>query len=344
MLRPGFRNLSCKSSEWRPLYGNLTMSQGSREVTAVAKATKKSSAKKASSRAAAKKKATRTKTVKKKAPARKAPKKKVPKKTAKKKTPPSKKAVVKKSRKKTAKKKIAKKKVTSRKTPAKRKHATKKAAKKKQVAKKAGKKKQVAKKAGKKKQVAKNKTSIARVEKAPAKKKRSPRAGRNTAVAKVAAAKPASAITRVIRTRTFDLEKVKISKVYKPSPKDKYMGPKHMLYFRNKLQHWREELIIESQETLEHLKSEIRDVGDEAERASRESDNILELRTRDRYRKLLKKIDEAMKRIEDGSYGYCEETGEEIGIDRLQARPIATLTVDAQERRELFRRQFRDDR
>ncbi|MEE2982931.1 MAG: RNA polymerase-binding protein DksA [Pseudomonadota bacterium] len=148
----------------------------------------------------------------------------------------------------------------------------------------------------------------------------------------------------MIRTRTFDLDKVKMSKGYKPSPKDKYMGPKHMLYFRNKLQHWREELIIESQETLEHLKSEIRDVGDEAERASRESDNILELRTRDRYRKLLKKIDEAMKRIEDGSYGYCEETGEEIGIDRLQARPIATLTVDAQERRELFRRQFRDDR
>ena len=117
-----------------------------------------------------------------------------------------------------------------------------------------------------------------------------------------------------------------------------------MLYFRNKLQHWREELIIESQETLEHLKSEIRDVGDEAERASRESDNILELRTRDRYRKLLKKIDEAMKRIDDGSYGFCVETGEEIGIDRLQARPIATLTVDAQERRELFQRQFRDDR
>ena len=307
----------------------------------MAKATKKSSAKKVSSRAAAKKKVTRTKTVKKKAPARK-----VPKKTTKKKTPPSKKAVVKKSRKKTAKKKIAKKKVASRKTPAKKKHVTKKVGKKKQVAtKKVGKKKQVAtKKVGKKKQVAKKKTSIARVEKAPAKKKRSPRASRNTAVAKIVAAKPASAVTRVIRTRTFDLEKVKMSKSYKPSPKDKYMSSKHMLYFRNKLQHWREELIIESQETLEHLKSEIRDVGDEAERASRESDNILELRTRDRYRKLLKKIDEAMKRIEDGSYGYCEETGEEIGIDRLQARPIATLTVDAQERRELFRRQFRDDR
>ena len=102
--------------------------------------------------------------------------------------------------------------------------------------------------------------------------------------------------------------------------------------------------MLYDQRLLVVLLPEIRDVGDEAERASRESDNILELRTRDRYRKLLKKIDEAMKRIEDGSYGYCEETGEEIGIDRLQARPIATLTVDAQERRELFRRQFRDDR
>ena len=286
----------------------------------MAKATKKSSAKKTNSRTGTKKKAIRSKTVKKKAPA----KKKVTRKTAKKKTPARKKAVVKKARGKTVKKKVAKKKAMSRKTPAKRKPAAKKAA--------------------KKKQVVKTKTSSARAEKAPAKKKRSAATGRNTAVAKVAAAKPVSAVTRVIRTRTFNLDKVKLSKSYKPSPKDKYMGPKHMLYFRNKLQHWREELIIESQETLEHLKSEIRDVGDEAERASRESDNILELRTRDRYRKLLKKIDEAMKRIDDGSYGFCEETGEEIGIDRLQARPIATLTVDAQERRELFQRQFRDDR
>lgn len=122
------------------------------------------------------------------------------------------------------------------------------------------------------------------------------------------------------------------------------MCPEHMLYFRQKLKRWQEELIVESQETLENLRSETRDVGDEAERASRESDNILELRTRDRYRKLLRKIDEALKRIEDGSYGYCEETGEEIGIGRLEARPIATLTVDAQERREMFQRQFRDER
>ncbi len=121
------------------------------------------------------------------------------------------------------------------------------------------------------------------------------------------------------------------------------MGPTQLAYFKNKLETWRKELIVESQETLEHLRTETRDVGDDAERASRESDNILELRTRDRYRKLIRKIDEALKRIDDGSYGYCEETGEEIGIGRLEARPIATLTVDAQERREMFQRQFRDD-
>jgi len=121
------------------------------------------------------------------------------------------------------------------------------------------------------------------------------------------------------------------------------MNPMHLAYFKQKLDNWREELIAESQETLEHLRTETRDVGDEAERASRESDNILELRTRDRYRKLLRKIEEAIKRIEDGSYGYCEETGEEIGLGRLEARPIATLTVDAQERREMFQKQFRDD-
>ena len=147
----------------------------------------------------------------------------------------------------------------------------------------------------------------------------------------------------VLHTRMVNLDDVKLTKGYTPSPKEEYMCPKHLLYFRNKLNAWRDELIIESQETLDHLRSEIRDVGDDAERASRESDNILELRTRDRYRKLLNKIDAALKRIEDGSYGYCEETGEEIGLGRLEARPIATLTVDAQERREMFQRQFRDD-
>jgi len=148
----------------------------------------------------------------------------------------------------------------------------------------------------------------------------------------------------VTRPRMVNLDEVKLPEGYVPAKDEEYMNPMQLLYFRNKLQSWRDELITESQETLDHLRSEIRDVGDEAERASRESDNILELRTRDRYRKLLKKIDDAIKRIEDGSYGFCEETGEDIGLARLEARPIATLTVDAQERRELFQKQFRDDR
>lgn len=147
-----------------------------------------------------------------------------------------------------------------------------------------------------------------------------------------------------VRTRMINLDEVKLPAGYVPKANEEYMSPVQLLYFRNKLKNWRDELITESQETLDHLRSEIRDVGDEAERASRESDNILELRTRDRYRKLLKKVDDAIKRIDDGSYGFCEETGEEIGLARLEARPIATLTVDAQERRELFQKQFRDDR
>ena len=122
------------------------------------------------------------------------------------------------------------------------------------------------------------------------------------------------------------------------------MNEKQLAYFKGKLMDWKNELINQSQETLLNLKTESRDVSDEAERASRESDNILELRTRDRYRKLLSKIDSALRRIGDGTYGYCEETGEEIGLRRLEARPTATLTVDAQERREMFQKQFRDDR
>jgi len=123
---------------------------------------------------------------------------------------------------------------------------------------------------------------------------------------------------------------------YKPDPDEEYMNPQQLEYFRRKLLAWRDELMIESQETLNNLRDDsYKEVGDEADRASRESDHTLELRTRDRYRKLLRKIEQALNRIDDGSYGYCEDTGEEIGIGRLDARPIATLTVDAQERREI---------
>jgi DnaK suppressor protein len=123
---------------------------------------------------------------------------------------------------------------------------------------------------------------------------------------------------------------------YKPSPDEEYMNPQQLEYFRHKLLAWRDELMVESQETIEHLRdASNQDVGDEADRANRESEHGLELRTRDRYRKLLRKIEQALTRIDDGSYGYCEDTGEEIGVGRLDARPIATLTVDAQERREM---------
>jgi DnaK suppressor protein len=127
---------------------------------------------------------------------------------------------------------------------------------------------------------------------------------------------------------------------YQPSEDEEYMNPKQLEYFRRKLLKWREELMTEAQKTINELRDEMhQEIGDEADRATRESEHALELRTRDRYRKLLPKIDAALKRIEDGTYGYCEETGEPIGVARLDARPIATLSVEAQERRELRQRQ-----
>lgn len=139
-------------------------------------------------------------------------------------------------------------------------------------------------------------------------------------------------------------DRVVLKKGYKPKKSEKYMGPNHTEYFRQKLQVWRAELIEESRETINHLQHEVRDVGDEAERATRETENSLELRTRDRYRKLIRKIDKALIRVDEGEYGFCEETGEDIGLDRLEARPIATLSLDAQERWELRQRQQGDGR
>lgn len=138
-------------------------------------------------------------------------------------------------------------------------------------------------------------------------------------------------------TTTIDLPKG-----YRPSAKEEYMNPFHLEYFRRKLQDWRGDLVEESKQTIENLRDEVRDVGDEAERATRETENSLELRTRDRYRKLISKIDKALKRIEEGRYGFCEETDEDIGLDRLDARPIATLCLDAQERWEHRQKQMGD--
>lgn len=138
--------------------------------------------------------------------------------------------------------------------------------------------------------------------------------------------------------------RVELRNNYRPTKKEEYMCPEQQEYFRRKLLNWREELVEESRETISNLRREVRDVGDEAERATRETENSLELRTRDRYRKLINKIDKAMIRLDEGEYGYCEETGEEIGLARLEARPIATLCLDAQERWEMRQKQMGESR
>lgn len=137
-------------------------------------------------------------------------------------------------------------------------------------------------------------------------------------------------------------KKPKLTKGYKPTKREKYMNPKQLEYFRKKLLDWRQSLLEESQQTIDQMRDAARDVSDEAERASRETEISFELRTRDRYRKLLNKIDQALRRIDDESYGYCDETGEPIGLERLEARPIATLSIEAQERREQMERQYSD--
>lgn len=134
-----------------------------------------------------------------------------------------------------------------------------------------------------------------------------------------------------------------LSPDYRPSETEPFMNPMQQEYFRQKLLAWRTELLKESSETLSHLQEESLSEPDIADRASLETDRALELRTRDRERKLISKIDEALTRIEDGTYGYCEETGEPIGIKRLEARPIATLSIEAQERHERMERTHRDD-
>jgi len=129
---------------------------------------------------------------------------------------------------------------------------------------------------------------------------------------------------------------------YRPTEKEPFMNPVQVEYFRQKLLRWRIELLQESNETLHHLQEESLSEPDIADRASLETDRALELRTRDRERKLIAKIDEALKRIEDGTYGYCEETAEPIALRRLEARPIATLSIEAQERHERMERTHRD--
>ena len=130
---------------------------------------------------------------------------------------------------------------------------------------------------------------------------------------------------------------------YRPSDDESFMNERQLEYFKPKLMSWKDEILRESRETVIHLQKETENHPDLADRATSETDRALELRTRDRQRKLISKIDEALRRIEDGSYGYCEETGEPIGLARLEARPVATMSVEAQERHERRERVHRDD-
>jgi DnaK suppressor protein len=130
---------------------------------------------------------------------------------------------------------------------------------------------------------------------------------------------------------------------YIPSETEEFMNPRQRAYFRSKLVAWKNEILREARETLDHLAEESANHPDLADRASSETDRAIELRARDRQRKLISKIDAAMQRIDDGTYGYCEETGEPISLKRLDARPIATLSIEAQERHERREKVYRDE-
>ena len=280
-------------------------------------------------KAVAKKSTAKKKVAKKKAPVRK----KVARKKAasKKKAPVRKKAAAKKaSKKKTTARKVSKKKAPSRKKVAKKKIAKKKAPSRKKVAKKKIAKKKVAKKqAVSKKKVASRKTAATR--KAPSRKRAPVR-------------KPAPRKAPARAKRRGDVLSGPIHGVapYATRGGEDYMSDKQRKHFHTILTAWKNELMFEVDRTVHHMQDEAANFPDPNDRATQESEFGLELRTRDRERKLLRKIEQALIRLDEGSYGYCEDTGEEIGLKRLEARPVATLSLEAQERRELAERQFRD--
>ena len=139
------------------------------------------------------------------------------------------------------------------------------------------------------------------------------------------------------------VEEPAIPEGYRPGEDEPFMNERQLEYFRRKLLGWKDDILRESRETLSHLQAETENHPDILDRSSSETDRALELRTRDRQRKLISKIDEALRRIDDGSYGYCEETGDPISLRRLDARPIATLSIEAQERHERREKVYRDD-
>jgi DnaK suppressor protein len=275
------------------------------------------------------------------------PAKKVASKKRKKATTSRKKVAAKKT---VTRKKVAKKKVSKKKAPAKKKIAKKKVSKKKVTKKKVSKKK-VSKKKVAKKKVAKKTASTKKTSKKKASKKKAP-AKKKVAKKTVSKKKPAvkkktpvrkKAPARVARRRGDALSgPIHGIDPYKAARGEEYMSDEQLEHFRNILTAWKKELMFEVDRTVHHMQDEAANFPDPNDRATQESEFGLELRTRDRERKLLRKIDSALARIDDGSYGFCDETGEEIGLKRLEARPVATLSLEAQERREMAERQFRD--
>jgi DnaK suppressor protein len=168
--------------------------------------------------------------------------------------------------------------------------------------------------------------------------------GRGKAVEGKAAAKKQSAPKELLkRPKSRATEIIVLPEGYRPSENEPFMNDRHKVYFRNKLVAWKEEIVRQNRETLQVLHEDSAQHADLADRATSETDRALELRARDRQRKLIAKIDAALSRIEEGTYGYCEETGEPIGLRRLDARPIATLSLEAQERHERREKVFRED-
>lgn len=139
------------------------------------------------------------------------------------------------------------------------------------------------------------------------------------------------------------MQQIILPEGYKPSENEEYMNPMQLCYFKTKLKNWREELLAESRNTLTHLKEENWNESDLNDRASVETETTIELRTRDRYRKLIDKIETTIARLDKGDYGFCEETGEEIGLKRLEARPVATLCIEAQMRHENYEKTHVDE-
>ncbi len=188
-----------------------------------------------------------------------------------------------------------------------------------------------------------------RSEKAPAKKaatkKAAPKVAAKTVPAKKPAvkAKPAPAAPKPIRTRAKKRKRVVLPAGYRPGENETFMDDRQVQYFHEKLVNWKSDIIRDTKETLAGLTEDSIQHADIADRATSETDRAYELRARDRQRKLVSKIDSALARIEDGSYGFCEDTGEPIGLKRLEARPIATLSVEAQERHERRERVYRED-